>query len=1380
MEPSVLVATHLSALFPLAQPIPVYSTQKDIIHLSPRNEPGHPLEHASFSTLFHSPLTGTILLRVTNGGFMLELLSLSSDVPPLRFDFPAAILPSPSIVMWESEELHVLLATRFGSLYRIVIPIRDGAPLWQPNANRRWYREHVILAPVDEALVQVQGTHCVVIALPGGSLLRLEVEAMGGNTTDDIWRETRFDARSFLHSITSLLHAGPPGGTDIVSIASHPQPTDIGHMWTLSRDRHLRMWTARGGCVAEHVLPSMAPGRSGLSSRASPSPVKPSVLLPPEPQKLLCIFTPSHTDEPHVLVFIPTEGSLASGGFFQLFVVDGDALRPVTAFDASGTSVHCHLQDFTVLDDTLYTVWDKQGQSMVEVLVLTWGESEDTKTGGWSSATYAQEAELTPAYLDELLLSDGSLEGKFFEAIMRPGTFSPLTLQSAVNQYADACRSLPPPYPPQLLQTYSTVAEQITSVVGCTVQRTKDPQTGAPLDTNYWNALKRDWEGFIARCREIERNGRWPLAIGRGNPDDGVLVIERERIASLAGEDHPLRLHRELSSSLPVGEQFDLLAILWTMRQKLGPRLLRSLEERLNEVVRQEIAFSYADIIQDQVRTSNFHEEVDEGLQSWIAGRIRSLEDVAKQSGAHGRQVGLQQAANEVLNLVGGFDKEVKSEEDDAEFLLRPASPEWLKALTASYATTSIHARYDIALALVIFLLFLADDLPLWEPGLLAEIFVVFRGVAMLRYGAHQPGGDNATPAVQGAADEDAVIAKLRNMHVSASRGARFQPTYSLVHRLVNVYGHSSASGLRVSAHRFLDATGLLQSLSPADATPLETAFCERLRQLGYHEVAREVLSWFPRTAGVTYVLGRLWLDEGRYDDAGSVMEVLAGSFGPHSALSSDDRDALRAVLPAGKLFETQFDFYLHASDLFKAALSTHHDVLFTQLALSNAPPHVDTTLLWSNVIKGLTDLGQYEDAYTALISAPYDRLRRDSIGQLLYRMCEENAVDRLMALNFAGLADEVEDALAFKARNADPRIRPFYSRILYTWYVSRGDYRNAALTMYQRARKLEALMGDASAFAELADLQLEAYAVAMNALALVDSKSQWITLPIVSETGREPRKRRKLSKYIPENKYALGKRDSEVVELKDMQYECALLSARVELVRRDPTLLSGGEFALPASSIVVRLAHANRFNTAMATARSLDTDMTDLFSHLVGRCLRLSRNPESVMSEDTSDWLLTDKVSSWPGTAAERGWRYLRQSLERHDGPQTDYRYTKVALETIMSFDRTSPPPPWLIHTLEEHHPEYLIRTCLRYEVLEAALDHTLSLTRKSDSQFTGEGSMGAATTWLPYTLIDQVLVAADTQPDLSSRGRALLGELRTEIGSRMKKVQKYSQASV
>ncbi|KAI8984997.1 nucleoporin Nup120/160-domain-containing protein [Trametes punicea] len=1367
MEPSILVASHLSALFPTSPPITVYSAQKDILNLPRRNEPAQPPEHASFSSLFHTSLTGTILLRVTNGGFILELLSLSSDIPPLRFDFPAPILPHPSIVMWESEEMHVLLATRFGSLYRIVIPIREGAPLWTPHANRRWYREYVLQAGWVDGLMQVQGTHCVVISLPGGSLLRLEADALGSDTQDDVWRETRSDARSFLHSITSLLHPAPPGSSDIISISTHPQPTDIGNVWTLSRDRHLRMWTAKAGCVAEYALSPVAPGRSVTVRHNSPSPATPSALLQPEPQRLLCTFTPSHTDDPHVLAFVPTEGSLTSGGYFQLFVVNGHTLKTLTVFEASETSVHCHLQDFTVLDDILYTLWDKQGQSMVEVRALAWDASEEGTIGCWSSATYAQEAELTPAYLDELLLSPGSTADKFFEAIMRPGIFSPYTLQTAINQYADACRSLPPPHPPQLLVSYVTVAEQIASVVGCTVQRTKDLKTGAPLDENYWNALKRDWEGFIARCREIERNGRWPLAIGRGNPDDGVLIIERERIASLAGEDLPLRLHRQLTSSQALDAQFALLDVLWTMRTRLGPRLMLTLESGLIDVVQQEIAFPYADIIQDQVRLSAFREQIDEGLESWIAGRLQGIGKI-------------QEAARFVLDIIGGFDKEVKREEEDAELLSRPISPAWLKALTASYATTSVHARYDISLALVTLLFFLADELQQWDQGLLAEIFVVYRGIAMLRYVARQPAGDNATPPqveVGASRNDDEVVAKLRNMHVSSSRGAKFQPSHSLFHRLVDLYGHSH--GLPISAHCFLDATGLLQSLSPAHATRLEVLFCERLRLLGYREVAREVLAWLPRTPAVTYVLARLWLEEGRYDDAASAMETLAGSFGPHSALSPDDQEALAVVLPGEKLFSAQFDFYLHVSDLFKSALTTYHDVFFTQLALSVAPPGIDTMALWHSVVKGLTDLGQYEDAYTALMSARYERLKRECISQLLYRMCEENAVDRLMLLNFPGLADEVEDALAFKARNADPRIRPFYSRILYTWYISRGDYRNAALTMYQRARKLATLMGDPATFFEFAELQLEAYVVAMNSLALVDPKNQWIMLPITVETGHEPRKRRRLTKHIPESKYGLGRRDAEIVELKDMQYEYALLSARVEVVRRDPTLLSAGELALPPTSLLLRLAQWNRFNTAMTIARSLNVDMSDLFGHLTNRCLRLSRNPDAVMSEDTSDWLLTDKVSSWPGTPAEKGWRYLRQSLERHDGPQTDFRYTKVALETIMAFDRTSPPPPWLIHTLEEHHPEYLIRTCLRFEVLESALDHTLSMMRRSDARLTDELSKTASATWLPYTLIDQVLVAADSQPDLSPRGRGLLGELRTEIASRMKRVQKFSPAA-
>ena len=131
-----------------------------------------------------------------------------------------------------------------------------------------------------------------------------------------------------------------------------------------------------------------------------------------------------------------------------------------------------------------------------------------------------------------------------------------------------------------------------------------------------------------------------------------------------------------------------------------------------------------------------------------------------------------------------------------------------------------------------------------------------------------------------------------------------------------------------------------------------------------------------------------------------------------------------------------------------------------------------------------------------------------------------------------------------------------------------------------------------------------------------------------------------------------------------------------------------------------MRLAHANQQNQAMTIARSLKVDMTDLFIHLTNQCVRLTRNPGSILyalsiyfflivvnsssrHEDTSGWLLTDSASSWQGSPSDRGWRYLQQALKRHDGVETDHRYAKASLETMLSADSMAP-PPWLIDTLE------------------------------------------------------------------------------------------------
>ncbi|THU83924.1 hypothetical protein K435DRAFT_870799 [Dendrothele bispora CBS 962.96] len=1360
MNGDLLVATQLSSLFPAAQATSIsIQTRRLNTPLPSVDDKTFSAEHASHSVILHTPTTGTLLLRVLHGGLIIELISLSSDIQSIRFIFPSAVLPAPGIFLWETDELHILAATVTGSLYRIVLPVNVNNALWRDATATASISEYLIKNCSDtlEGLVHAHGTHCVAIGLPNGSLLRLETEYSGIERSEEEWTETIFQAGSFLSSLTSFLplsHSNS-GAMQIISMATHPWPTDIGNIWSLSRDRVLRMWKPKLGCVVAKNL-------SGTSGRET-SPVPGSKpLLEPQYTTSLRVFTVQESeDQLYILVFIPSISSPTFGGTFHLLVTTyQDQIEEVGTFAASKNTARCNLQDFMVIDDVLYTLWDRRGQSMVEKTLLdieTISSSEGLRAPVWSGATYAPEVELTPAYLEEVLLGQGSLTEKFFDAIMRPGMFSTLTLRTAIDQYTDACLSLPGIVPPlQLTMNYPSVAENIAAVVGCTVTLNRDPQTGALQYKNYWNALKRDWEGFIARCREIERSARWPLILGAQGEGE-IIVVERERVASLVYEDLPIHIHRILELDQRITDNtYDLLGILWNLSYKAGTPMMLALEERLVELMHQEIAFPFADIMLDEARRLKFQEAFDSGEVSWLTGRLQSVAD-------------LDAAVRTCLDVIGGCDMEVKREEDEAAALALPTSnSEWFRGLTASYVVTTAHARYELCLCLMGLLFFLAEDLKGWDTSLLAEVFAVFRGVSTLRYISRQPSGTSTKQPTDDTSADD-VASLLQNMQVTRNRSAHSVPTYSLIHRLVAQLG-LPALDVRGAAHRFIDNSGLLQSISPAVATRAEVLFCERLRLMGYLNAAREVVSWLPRTPGASYVLARIWLNAGRADDAALLLEKLAGAFGPENALSIEDREALQQVLPAGALFDSPFSFYLYIASLFKSSVLQYQEVNFTQLAISCAPPGTDTSALWLTVMKGYIDLGLYDDAYAAWSSIPSDAQKRESISLLVYKVCENNWVNHLMTFNFSGFANEVEDALAFKARNVDPRLQPSYSRILYSWYLHRGDYRNASLTMYQRARKLHALIANNPALmTTLADEELEAYTISMNALSLADSKTMWFMLPGSVETEHEPRKRRKLARHIPDNKFSPGKYDNELVQLSDIQYDYTLLSIQLDLIRKEPSLLSSNEFLLPPESIILRLAQANRFNLAMATARSLKVDMTDLFAHLTTQCLRLSQDPDAVIQEDTSDWLLTDKVSSWPGTPADRGWRYLRQSLKRHDSGETDFKYTKIALEIVLSY-QSSPPPPWLVQTLEEQHHEYLIRISLRFGNLEYAIDHTLSMIRKADSHFNRDSPKNAASTWLPYTLIDQVLAAANEQEPSPAR----LSELRLEVSNRVKRLQK------
>lgn len=57
---------------------------------------------------------------------------------------------------------------------------------------------------------------------------------------------------------------------------------------------------------------------------------------------------------------------------------------------------------------------------------------------------------------------------------------------------------------------------------------------------------------------------------------------------------------------------------------------------------------------------------------------------------------------------------------------------------------------------------------------------------------------------------------------------------------------------------------------------------------------------------------------------------------------------------------------------------------------------------------------------------------------------------------------------------------------------------------MFQRARKLQELLADPSNMRSVAQEQLEAYLVAINALSMVDRKSAYIVSPVAFDSHNE------------------------------------------------------------------------------------------------------------------------------------------------------------------------------------------------------------------------------------------------------------------------------------
>lgn len=172
-----LVAAHASSI-----------TANDLQAFTLESERAEPLnhvdsdflpEHATETSVLCDP-QAHILLRVIQDRRTIELISLSSEISPIRFIFPAPVLPSPAVV-YDNDEVHVIACTTAGSVFRLVFPLPD---LWNTQYMAKdWREEYHLRHPTSNLLgpVHVKEAGCLFIALKDGNILQLDASRRQGN-----------------------------------------------------------------------------------------------------------------------------------------------------------------------------------------------------------------------------------------------------------------------------------------------------------------------------------------------------------------------------------------------------------------------------------------------------------------------------------------------------------------------------------------------------------------------------------------------------------------------------------------------------------------------------------------------------------------------------------------------------------------------------------------------------------------------------------------------------------------------------------------------------------------------------------------------------------------------------------------------------------------------------------------------------------------------------------------------------------------------------------------------------------------------------------------------------------------------------------------------
>lgn len=434
--------------------------------------------------------------------------------------------------------------------------------------------------------------------------------------------------------------------------------------------------------------------------------------------------------------------------------------------------------------------------------------------------------------------------------------------------------------------------------------------------------------------------------------------------------------------------------------------------------------------------------------------------------------------------------------------------------------------------------------------------------------------------------------------------------------------------------------------------------------------------------------------------------------------------------------------------------------------------PNLVRGRLWANVFKFTLDLSNYYDAYCAMISNPDEESKYICLRRFIIVLYERGAIQILCngQLPFIGVAEKVEQELAWKALRSDVTAKPNPFKLLYAFEMHRHNWRRAAsyIYIYSAQLRTEASLKDYQHRSFFLQERLNGLSAAINALHLVRPAYAWID-PLLEERSLQketyPSKKARITVQEQPGDNAQPQMLQSYVDIENLENEFVLASAEYLLSLANVKWTFTGD-KKPSSDLVDLLVQTNLYDTAFTVllkfwkGSGLKRQLERVFVEMSSKCFP-SRDGtllvgNGLLLTSSKDQVVHGSLDMGHSTQQSKGnshWETLELYLEKYKGFHP--RLPVIVAETLLCTDPQVELPLWLVHMFKggrrenslgmagnELNPASLLQLYVDYgryaEATNLLLEYIESLASLRPVDIIRRKR--ASGVWFPYTTIERL----------------------------------------